>query len=546
MNAIDKFLSFTPKQYLCPFCGEWHTWPYFYPRPLRYYGVDEPVELHCQKDSSNINFYFEFGNCYYLIERYHNYDITRHRGKISIEDIISNLSEDEVTFTVSFTPTCCWVELKCCLTCSFYNVCQLRKLDHVDSHSKLKIELGFKFSESECESLANYQIDIKEKKLSQLKESLDSKEQELNNRENALKSKEQELNHRENVLDSREQQLKQQGNKEEATMTKMVTKKTTIWEQLYEHSPKENMDIVKKWAEKYKPTLKWALPVVSIYTAYRILNSKDSKLTVDNINEECKKKIGLNLDFLKDKNALNELMVIGGMSAGAYATVKAISAIYEKSNEEGLAVEQIEDGLDKLDGARKKFGWIQPKTEAMLPVAVSVIIVYVMTQKPAWFEDIKTKVSKLGGKFSCRTKVYMEMAKLFVADKLKIDLENEEEVQKMKIFAILAGIVGVSVFLYGRKMLGDNAILKDEDKVEKNEKLETFMSQVIAIMKKLMPTAFVGITTFLISREVLKPDETINAECVEITKEIQSNQTEISPEEHIKDSESNQSEQQQE
>ena len=108
--------------------------------------------------------------------------------------------------------------------------------------------------------------------------------------------------------------------------------KTTIWEQLYEHAPKENVEIAKEWAKKYKPTLKWAIPVVSIYAAYRILNSKSSNLTIENIDGECEKKLGFGLDFLKDKNALRELMVLGGLSAGAYAAIKTVSAIYKKDD----------------------------------------------------------------------------------------------------------------------------------------------------------------------------------------------------------------------
>ena len=110
--------------------------------------------------------------------------------------------------------------------------------------------------------------------------------------------------------------------------------KTTIWEQLYEHSPKENIDIAKEWVSKYKPTLKWVVPVLAIYSAYRILNSKNSGFDVSNIYSEGKKKLGFGLESLKDKEALNQLMVLGGLSATAYAAIKGISSIYGKDTGE--------------------------------------------------------------------------------------------------------------------------------------------------------------------------------------------------------------------
>ena len=128
------------------------------------------------------------------------------------------------------------------------------------------------------------------------------------------------LVHKEN-----EHTLKQTKNMEDSTMKKTTQlTKTTIWNQLYKHSPEENIEILKEWINKYKPTLKWAIPVISIYAAYRILNSKNSNLTVENIDSECKKKLGFNLDFLKDKKALNELMVLGGIATGAYVSINVI------------------------------------------------------------------------------------------------------------------------------------------------------------------------------------------------------------------------------
>lgn len=331
------------------------------------------------------------------------------------------------------------------------------------------------------------------------------------------------LVHKEN-----EHTLKQTKNMEDSTMKKTTQlTKTTIWNQLYKHSPEENIEILKEWINKYKPTLKWAIPVISIYAAYRILNSKNSNLTVENIDSECKKKLGFNLDFLKDKKALNELMVLGGLSAGAYAAIKAVSTIYQKDDETDVSVEKIEVGMDKLDGISKKFGFLQPKTEALLPIATSVIIVYVMTQKPKWFEVVKDKADKVCGNLSTRPSVYLEIAKLFIADKLNIDLNNKEDAQKFKNFALLGVIIGIGMLIYGKKIFGDKAVLNDGDtKNERNEELEAFISQLLSIMQKLLPTAFAGVTTFLVTKHILKSKKNDDVVFVEVIEENSSEETE--------------------
>lgn len=267
--------------------------------------------------------------------------------------------------------------------------------------------------------------------------------------------------------------------------------KTTFLEQLYEHSPKENVEKIKEWSEKYKSTLKWVIPVLSIYGAYRVLNTKGSPLTVDNIDSECEKKLGFSMECLKDKKALGELLVLGGFCTGAYAVIKAVSTMNNKEDNEDISVENIEECLNELESKRKKWGFIQSKTENLLPIAVSVIIVYVMTQKPVWFETVKEKVNKFPA-----ISVYGDLAKSFVAQKLNINLEKDEEVQKFKKFAFLAFIVGIGVFLYGT-----NILKKKEDE---EQKLNILVNQILSIMRKLMPTAFAALTTFLITKKVVK------------------------------------------
>ena len=480
-----KLLELTPKRFLCPYCGEWHDWGERC--ELGFYdSIHFAAEFSCPNipygcNAGNYRIYFYNDYCYFSTDSICGRAKQSMEREIPISSIIESADKPIVTFEVEFT-TAEEVGSYECRNCSCRSTCNCVKLGDAGDKRHMTITFGFEFDREDY-----YNFFAKEALLAR---------------------KKKELEEREAIIKQNETILKQTKNMEDSTMEK--TTKTTIWDQLYKHSPEENVGILKEWANKYKPTLKWAVPVLSIYAAYRILNSKDSNLTVENIDGECEKKLGFSLDLLKDKKALSELMVLGGLSAGAYAAIKTVSAIYKKDDETDVSVEEIEAGMDKLDGVSKKFGFIQPKTEALLPIATSVIIVYVMTQKPKWFEVVKDKASKLGGNLSTRASVYLDMAKLFVADKLHIDLNNEEDAQKFKKFALLGAIVGVGALIYGKKIFGDKAVSEDgEAKNERNEKLEAFISQVLSIMEKLMPTAFAGATTFLVTKHVLKAKEDV-------------------------------------
>ena len=494
-----KLLELTPKRFLCPYCGEWHDWGKRY--ELGYYdSINYAAKFSCSNipygcNAGNYRIYFYNDYCYFSTESICVKATQSMEGKIPISSIIGSADKPIVTFEVPFTAKN-YVGSDECSNCRCISICNCVKLGDEGDNRHMTFTFGFEFDREDYYKFAKVAI-------------LARKEKELKEREATLELKEAELESREAIIRQNETILKQ--TMEDSTMEKTTqVTRTSIWEQLYKHAPEENVEILKEWANKYKPTLKWAVPVISIYAAYRILNSRDSNLTVENIDGECENKLGFSLDLLKDKKALSELMVLGGLSAGAYAAIKAISAIYKKDDETDVSVEEIEAGMDKLDGVSKKFGWIQPKTEALLPIATSVIIVYVMTQKPKWFEVVKDKASKLGGNLSTRASVYLEMAKLFVADKLHIDLNNEEDAQKFKKFALLGAIVGVGALVYGKKIFGDKAVSEDgEAKNERNEKLEAFISQVLSIMEKLMPTAFAGATTFLVTKHVLKAKEDV-------------------------------------
>lgn len=494
-----KLLELTPKRFLCPYCGEWHDWGERF--ELVYYdSMNYTAKFACPDAPTgySIGFYriyFYNDYCYFSTDSICGRAKQSMEGKIPISSIIESADKPIVTFEVEFI-TAEEVGSYECRNCSYSSTCNCVKLGDAGDKRHMTITFGFEFEEYDYNRIVKPAL-------------LARKEKELEEREATLELKETELDSREAIIRQNESILKQRKNMEDSTMEKTTqttqVTRTTIWDQLYKHAPEENVEILKEWANKYKPTLKWVIPVISIYAAYRILNSKDSNLTVENIDGECERKLGFSLDLLKDKKALSELMVLGGLTAGAYAAIKAVSAIYKKDDETDVSVEEIEAGMDKLDGTAKKFKWIQPQTEAMLPIATSVIIVYVMTQKPKWFEIVKEKANKLSGNLSARASVYLNMAKLFITDTLHINLDTEEDAQKFKKFAVLGAIVGIGALVYGKKIFGDKAVSEDgEAKDERNENLEAFISQVLSIMESLLPTAFAGATTFLVTKHVLK------------------------------------------
>ena len=494
-----KLLELTPKRFLCPYCGEWHDWGERF--ELGYYdSISYVAKFACPNipygcNAGNYRIYFYNDYCHFSTDSICGRAKQSMEGEIPISSIIESADKPIVTFEVEFT-TAEEVGSYECRNCSYRSTCNCVKLGDAGNKRHMTITLGFEFDKDDYNRIVKPALLARKKK-------------ELEEREATLELKETELDSREAIKQTKNME---DSTMEKTTQTTQVTK-TTIWDQLYKHAPEENVEILKEWANKYKPTLKWAVPVLSIYAAYRILNSKDSNLTVENIDGECENKLGFSLDLLKDKKALSELMILGGLSATAYAAIKAVSAIYKKDDETDVSVEEIEAGMDKLNGVSKKFGWIQPKTEALLPIATSVIIVYVMTQKPKWFEVVKDKANKVCGSLSTKASVYLEMAKLFIADKLNIDLNNEEDAQKFKKFALLGVIVGIGALVYGKKIFGDKSVSEDDEaKNERNEKLEAFISQILSIMESLLPTAFAGATTYLVTKHVLKANEEASPE----------------------------------
>ena len=141
-------------------------------------------------------------------------------------------------------------------------------------------------------------------------------------------------------------------------------------------------------------------------------------------------------------------------------------------------------------------------------MAASVIVVYLVSQKPEWLENVKDWICERWDKSTAMVKTLFDAAKLYVVDKLSIDLDNDEEVKKAKKFALLAVVVVIGVFLYGKKALGKYAVQDDGETVrKKDEKRAAFFGTLVSALKKISPTVFSAIASFLATKGMLKLTE---------------------------------------
>lgn len=447
-----ELLELVPKKYLCPKCGKWHE--YTRNQNLGYYDSSNfVIEMSCPDFHGTLEVYFANGRCYW------------HEGVQWYWREISEFSEIGES-----------------------------RVQMIDSKNNLR--LGFEFEPEEYAQA--YAAEILEE-ATRKEEALHEREKELTLREKKLKESETALQAKEVALQTKV------AKKEEAK--NVMSKVTSFKKQIYEHSPKENVELIKEFLKKYKGTLKWLVPVVSIYGAYRVLNAKDAKLNVSNLNKNCKKELGFEFDILNDKKVLKELVAFGGVVSGAYALTKVFDST---DKPEELSVEEIEGKMDSVEEAHQKFAWIQPKAEKLMPVATSVLVVYVLTQKPQWYEKVKDKVVAITGDASAKAGVYIEMAKLFIASKLNIDLDDEVQAKKFKTFALLAATIGLCAFLYGKGVFNTE---EDQSFMEKNPQLKAFIEQAKEIMEKILPTAFSAVTTYMVTKHIIDAnDEESNLE----------------------------------
>ena len=505
-----KLLEMSPTQYLCPSCGQWH--PTNSSARLGYFVSErrsfkqECPRLSSTDYSDQFTCYVSGDSLYYSTGAMCGAD-RRINGKIPLSSIVEDAEEPVVTFDVAFTASREVGHYEC-RYCYSKNVCQLAKLGDENDNRHMVLKFGFKFDKEDFEQ--NSSIGILNKKVREteaLRTKLENLSTNLTKRETALTAREEALEADKVALKNAQDEF---NNKklEEATKMSDNTKKTSIFTQLYEHSPKENVALVKEWASKYQPVLRWAIPAGAVFAAYQILKSADCDLNVTNISETCEKKLGFKLEALENKRALKELLTIGGLTAGAYTAVKGISTIFgTKESNTDISVEDMEAGMNQLEAVSNKFAWIQPKTEDLLPIAFSVILVYVTLHKPKFVDTLGNKFKGLTEDLQIRIGTYLDLAKLFIQDKFNMDLSCEEDQRKVKICVFLVALLGIFAFLYGKKVLKDKNSTEETDSKNVSTSIEEFIAQAKVILEKIAPTAYTTLLAFLSSKMILKLEE---------------------------------------
>ncbi len=470
MNSAIMRLK--PHSFLCPFCGEKHR-------------VESDttgnLTLRCAQmwgDKTSLNVEFS-ENGVWIKSRYtacENLELNVTIGFYGFHEIEKSQSEKSITIILKSDELEDYnyskIKSYCDVSCS--NKCYLYQ--HMDpSNGVITVPLKFFYTDTDWEEIISMnqeeevQDDQSDKEEKKRENHADDDSTDSDENTNTMCEQQEEDN-----MTQQEPKLKQAGN--------VPVKKETVLTRLYEYPPKENVELLKKTVEEHKPAVRFLVFATSIYLAYKILNKRDCKFNADNIDEFCKNNLGIELDFLKNKARVDDIISIG----------KGLLVLYGlKQFDKHFLVDNIkngslEDGIQRVEEASKKSSSFDKKFEELFPVAISIIFMYIITRNPDWFEKAKQKLITTGGDLYNKVQVYLEMAKLFIADKFDIDLDDKEECQNAIKFAVMAMILLVIAFVYGKKFI--KKVLGEDG--EKETSISKFVKQIMKSMEKLMPKAF--------------------------------------------------------
>lgn len=513
-----EILSLRPTEYLCPTCGEWHPWDsgarleYFVSENRRFTKTCPYTPYNM--DDQHFTGFFREGNFYFSVSNPCNIVSHQLNGCIPISEIIEKLDEPVATFNVWYENSS-RVSERNCMRCLFTEKCISYKqyLNTMNGGNSI-IQFGFKFDRKEyaqaCTSLSGYmqrtaKLEQEAADLSVEKARLHAVSQALREESDQLVAEKNQFQTEKNEFYAMKEATKMSENKTVTTPAK-GTQKNSLLSQLYEHSPKENVELVKAWANKYHGVMSWAIPVVTVYAAYHILDKSKCDLNVNNISEKFEEKLGFRLEMLDDHRKLKELLTIGGVASLAYTAVKGVSTILNTQETKDISIEDVESGMDKLQAASNRFSWIQPKVEDLLPIACSVIMVYVSLHKPKFTGPIMSKIQDFSEDLKIRIDVYWDWTKAFLSSKLGLDLNNEKDQCKLRFTILLTAILGIAGFLYGKKVLTAKASTEANDK-KVNESITKFVDQAKSILEKIAPTLYTTLLTFLASKMILREEK---------------------------------------
>lgn len=152
-----KLLELTPKRYLCPYCGEWHTWELSH--ELGYYDSRSyQAKLGCehQRDGCNqreMSVFFDDDSCHVSTEPECPRGHLEISTTISINDIAESSDEPRVTFSVPFIASG-FVGKSKCSSCKSKYECLICELGDKNQSRHMQITFGFEFLQSDYDKFA--------------------------------------------------------------------------------------------------------------------------------------------------------------------------------------------------------------------------------------------------------------------------------------------------------------------------------------------------------------------------------------------------------
>lgn len=150
-----EFLKLIPKRYLCPYCGEWHTWELSY--NLGRYTETYRATLGCQNQNTDCShreteIFFSDLRCFYKTTPTCNRASFMTNNSIPIEDIVESSEEPRVTFATEFTARSSVGFFKCS-DCPSVNNCLICKLGAEGDGYDMQIPFGLEFEQAEYDEI---------------------------------------------------------------------------------------------------------------------------------------------------------------------------------------------------------------------------------------------------------------------------------------------------------------------------------------------------------------------------------------------------------
>ena len=474
-ESYKKLFTLIPKLIICPICNKTHD----------YEGgtlnSGNAFEFKCDNDEALVGFW---GNkkgkmnvyIYFPCREFSNNG--ENKWKIGFEDVILDEDRPIIKFNFSCKPYY-YPAFRCSYTyCDqeyirkYLHNCRLSRHYNDEFHT-LDFQIGFEFDRKEFDSCINDNSDEPETKtnvqLENLATPIDTPVS-INNKEYTIQQ----------------------------PVELTVPQNMSLKNRLLYCSPMQNIEYLKYCAIKNKTTIRWIVTIGGVYGAYKILSSQNTKLSIENIGSKCKEYFGFVFEPLKDKESLKKFLAVATSYSMTYFATKVILKNFAKQATTESEAE-LQNGISEIEKARKK-DLLFPKMEELLPIAISILVIYLMNTSldNKKIESLKLKAYDLFGDVAYKAEAFLDLAKSFIASKFNLDLSLQEDEEKFKKFSNLAIISIILLFLYGTKTSKcDN----------ENGKMQSFINQLIRTTKTIAPSAFGVIVAILVENKIVKEED---------------------------------------